>query len=57
MEVYRVVYYTIAGTRVKDFTGPDAEIKAQEFYDRHVKKHPEYQDSGWSRTEIVVHSK
>lgn len=39
---YRVIYYTIAGCRSKDFTDKDM---AQAFYDRHVKKYPEYQDS------------
>lgn len=53
MSVYRVIYYTMSGCKSKDFTGEDARDKAQAFYDRHVKKHPEYQSSSWSKTEII----
>lgn len=50
MKKYRVVYYTVSGCRSKDF---DSKQDAVEFYERHIKKHPEYQNSQWNRTELV----
>lgn len=49
---FRVVYYTMAGCRHKDFHGSTAQTDAQAFYDRHVKRHPEYQGCSWSNTSI-----
>ena len=48
---YRVIYYTAQGCRSKDFY---ARKDAEDFRDRHIKKHPEYQNNEWSRTELVV---
>jgi len=50
--MWRVIYYTMAGCRTRDYQ-EDQEALAQAFYDRHIKKHPEYQDRNWSRTEII----
>ena len=52
--VYRVSYYTINGGRCKDFNGPDAESMANDFYNRHIKAHPEYQNREWSKTSITT---
>lgn len=48
---YRVIYYTMAGCRSKDFDNYD---DAKAMYDRHVKKHPEYQNCSWSKTELIT---
>ena len=48
---YRVIYYTAQGCRSKDF---DVRKDAEDFRDRHIKKHPEYQNNEWSKTELVV---
>ncbi|MEA4892662.1 MAG: hypothetical protein VB085_08890 [Peptococcaceae bacterium] len=48
--VWRVIYYTVAGSRSKDF---ENEADAYIFFCRHVKKHPEYQNRSWSQTEII----
>ena len=48
---YRVIYYTEQGIKSKDF---DARKDAEDFRDRHIKKHPEYQSHEWSKTELVV---
>lgn len=52
-KVYRVLYYTERGTMIRDFMEADAKEKAQAFYNRHVKAHPDYQTRTWSRAEIV----
>jgi hypothetical protein len=51
--VVRVVYYTMRGCRHKDFSDSQAE-QAMKFYERHKAKYPEYQNSSWSKTEIVT---
>ena len=51
MVKYRVLYYTAQGIRSKDF---DAQEDADAFYQRNIKKHPEYQNRQWSKTEIVT---
>jgi len=47
---FKVIYYTAKGCRDKEF---DNESDAIKFFERHVKNHPEYQNTTWSRTELL----